>query len=475
MTYDAVVIGAGPNGLVAAVELAHAGRSVVVLEAAERPGGGTRSEELTLPGFVHDVCSAIHPLALASPAMRSLPLVDHGVRWIHPDAPLAHPLDRGAVMMERSLDETARALDHDHDGDGAVWRSVVGRVGIEDHALTDSLLQPMSSLPRRPIRLARFGLTGARSASAIGRRFGGDAGAALLAGLAAHAVLPLGAAGTAGYAMVLAGLGHRVGWPLVEGGSQRLADALVSILEASGGEVRCGVRVSKIDSLPPSTVVLADVSPRDLCAIAGDELPARYRRRLARFRHGPGVFKVDWALAEPVPWKAPEVGRAATVHLGGTIDEIVAAEAEVAAGRHPDRPFVIAAQPSLFDTTRAPAGRHTLWGYCHVPNGSTEDMTERIEAQVERFAPGFRDVILERHTMDTRAVEAHGRNYVGGDINGGAADLGQFVTRPVASWRPWRVPMPGWYLCSASVPPGGGVHGVCGRVAARSALRHELR
>ncbi|TVR28055.1 MAG: NAD(P)/FAD-dependent oxidoreductase [Ilumatobacter sp.] len=477
--YDAVVIGAGPNGLVAAVEIAMAGRSVLVLEAADRPGGGTRTEELTLPGFRHDVCSAIHPMGLASPALRDLPLVDHGLRWVQPDVPLAHPLAGRAAVMERSITATAERLDADAAGDGDAWRSVIGRAVEPGFGLLDDLLAPIS-LPRHPIALARFGLTGIQGSTRVGgRRFEGEEGRALLAGLAAHGIQRLDAPATTGYAMLLGALGHLVGWPLVAGGSQGLADALVSILRAHGGEVRCGHRVGSLGDLPPSRVVLADLTPTQLERIAGDALPARYRRRIGRFRHGPGVFKVDWALDGPVPWSDPQVAGAGTVHVGGTMAEIATAEAEMAAGGHPDRPFVLVAQQSMFDATRAPAGQQALWGYCHVPNGSTVDMTDRIEAQIERFAPGFRDRILARHVMDTRAVEAHGANYIGGDINGGSADIRQYVTRPIVSSRPWRVPTPdldaGWYLCSSSIPPGGGVHGMCGRVAARDALRRELR
>jgi phytoene dehydrogenase-like protein len=469
--YDAVVVGAGPNGLVAAIEIARAGRSVLVVEAADAPGGGCRTEALTLDGFRHDVCSTIHPLGVASPAMRDLPLEEHGVRWIHPDAPLAHPLDGAAAMLERSLDVTETGLGRD----GPAWRSLVRLVTDPGFGLVDSLLDPWA-VPRHPVALARYGLVGIRGSSGLGRRrFEDQSARALFAGLAAHSILPLDAPVTAGYALLLAGLAHLTGWPFPAGGAQRLSDALVSILRSHGGEVECGRRVADAGDLPPSRVVLADVSPRGLVSILGDRLPSRYVRRLDGFRHGPGVFKLDWALDGPVPWSDPSVGRAATVHLGGTADEIAAAEHDVASGRHPERPFVLAAQTSLFDDTRAPQGAHTLWAYCHVPNGSTVDMTDRIEDQVERFAPGFRDRVLARHAMDTRRVEAHGANYVGGDINGGAADLRQFVFRPVVSSRPWIVPVDGWYLCSASVPPGGGVHGMCGRRAARSALRRELR
>jgi phytoene dehydrogenase-like protein len=468
--YDAVVIGSGPNGLVAAIELARGGRSVLVVEAADRWGGGMRTEEVTEPGFHHDICSSIHPLGVASPAMRSLPLEEHGVRWIQPDAPLAHPLAGRAAILERSLEDTAARLGPD----GAAWRSLLGLVARPGSELVDALLDPLS-VPRRPVSMARFGLVGIRGATRVAKRFQGEEASALLAGLAGHSIQPLDAPTTAGFGLLLGGLAHLVGWPFAEGGSQAIADALVSILRSEGGEIETGRPILSIDDLPHSRVVLADTSPAGLLGILGDRAPSAWRRRILRFRHGPGVFKADWAIDGPVPWSDSAVARAATVHVGGTMDEVAAAEADVAAGRHPERPFVLVAQTSLFDATRAPAGQHTLWGYCHVPNGSTVDMTEAIEAQIERFAPGFRDRIVARSTMNTRAVEAHGRNYVGGDINGGAADLRQFVFRPVVAARPWIVPLDGWYLCSSSVPPGGGVHGMCGWRAARSALGRELR
>lgn len=473
--YDAVVIGSGPNGLVAAIDIASTGRSVLVLEAADRPGGGLRTEELTLPGFHHDVCSAIHSLALGSAAMRDLPLEQHGVRWIHPEHALAHPLDGGAAILDRSIDDTAAGLGVD----GDAWRRVMAPLTGPGLGIVDDLLDPIS-VPRHPIGLARFGLTGLQGSTRLGRRrFTEEPARAMFAGLAAHSILRLDAPATSGYAMMLGALAHLVGWPMPEGGAGRVAEAMVAILEERGGRVECGVAVTSADELPSSRVVLADTSPGALVAILGDHAPARYRRRVGRFRHGPGVFKIDWALDGPVPWTDPAVAGAGTVHVGGTAAEVAHSEAEMATGRHPDRPFVLVCQQSVADPTRAPAGKHTLWGYSHVPNGSTVDMTERIESQIERFAPGFRDRVLARHTMDTEAVERHGRNYVGGDINGGAADLGQFVFRPVTSLRPWRVPTPGlaagWYLCSASIPPGGGVHGMCGRRAARSALAHELR
>lgn len=468
--FDAVVIGSGPNGLVAAIEIARAGRSVLVIEGAEQLGGGLRTEELTERGFHHDVCSSIHPLGVASPALRELPMEDHGVRWIQPDAPLAHPLPGRAAVLERSLDATVRRLGDD----GGAWRSLMELVTRPGSDLVDQLLDPFT-LPRHPVALAHYGLTGIRGAAAITRRFDGDEAAALFAGLAGHSIQRLDAPITGGFGMLLGGLAHMVGWPFAERGSQSIADALVSILESHGGKIERGRWISDATEIPAASVVLADTSPAAAVQMLGDRIPARWRRRVDGFRHGPGVFKVDWALDGPVPWADPEVARAATVHVGGTASEIIAAEGEVTAGGHPERPFVLLAQTSLFDQTRAPAGQHTLWGYCHVPNGSTVDMTDAIERQIERFAPGFRDRIIARHTMDTSAVERHNPNYVGGDINGGAADLRQFAFRPVASARPWIIPVDGWYLCSSSIPPGGGVHGMCGRRAARSALARELK
>ncbi len=402
---DAVVVGSGPNGLVAAVTLAAAGWSVLVVESADRPGGGTRSAELMQPGVVHDVCSAIHPLGIASPALRDLPLDDHGLRWVHPEIPLAHPLDRSrTVLLHRSIDDTATHL-----GDDArAYRRLMAPLARSGLDLTDGVLAPLSVPPAHPVALARFGAVGITSANRLARRrFDDDAAQGLFAGLAAHSILSLRSPVTAGYGLMLGVLGHLVGWPMAKGGSQAIADALVSLLESLGGSVECGREVTALAELPPARAVLLDVSPRQVVGIAGDRLPARYRRSLERFRHGPGVCKVDWVLDGPIPWADPDVARSATVHLGGTLAEIVAAEDEVQRGGHPERPFVLLAQQSLFDDTRAPAGVHTGWGYTHVPNGSTVDMTERIEAQVERFAPGFRDCIVDRHTMLPAAMEAH--------------------------------------------------------------------
>ena len=469
--YDAVVVGSGPNGLVAAVTIALTGRRVLVVEAQPTAGGGARSAELTLPGFIHDVCSAIQPLGLGSEAFRSLPLEQHGLRWIHPDAPAAHPLDDRTVMLERSVAATAAGLGID----GRSWTRLFGPFERDGLELVDDVMSPLR-VPRHPIRMARFGLNAMRSAEHIASsRFRDDAAAALFSGLAAHSIMPFDRAFTAGVGMFLGGLAHTVGWPMVQGGSQAISDALIAELRANGGELECNRPVASLDDLPPSTVVLADVSPTGLDSMAGSRLPKRVRRAYRRFRHGPGVFKVDYALSEPVPWSDPATARAGTVHLGGTFAEIAAGEAAVWRGEHPERPFVLVAQQSTFDPSRAPAGQHTLWTYCHVPAGSTVDMTDAIERQLERFAPGFRDTVIARHRAGCADIEAGNANYIGGDIAGGVADLRQLFTRPRVSMRPWTTGVPGLYLCSASTPPGAGVHGMCGLHAARLALRRELR
>jgi phytoene dehydrogenase-like protein len=471
----AVVVGAGPNGLVAAIMLARAGWQVTVFEAAARPGGGTRTEELTLPGVLHDVCSAIHPLAVGSPAFREIashaPLDAHGLEWIHSEVPLAHPLEGGrAAVLHRSVDETADGLGTD----AKAYRRLFGRFVTDGFDLTDGLLSPLSVPPKHPIALARYGAVGILPAHTVARRcFDTDEAQALFAGLAGHSILSLKAPVTAGYGLMLGGLAHLVGWPLARGGSQQIADALVSVLEGLGGQVECDRRIGSLDELPDADAVLLDLTPRQVLAVAGDALSTRYRKALSRYRYGAGVFKLDWALDGPIPWANADCARAATVHLGGTLEQITASEAEVQAGGHPERPYVLLSQPSLFDATRAPAGIQAVWAYCHVPNGSTVDMTDRIEAQVERFAPGFRDRIIGRHAMNTEAVEAHGTNYIGGDINGGVADLRQFVRRPTIGLHPWKTPIDQVYLCSSSTPPGGGVHGMCGWHAAREVMRES--
>ena len=446
---------------------------MTVYEAASRPGGGTRTEELTLPGVLHDVCSAIHPLAVGSPAFRELatasPLDAHGLEWIHSDVPLAHPLDGGrAAVLHRSVDQTADGLGVD----AKAYRRLFGPFVEAGFDLTDGLLSPLTIPPKHPLKLARYGVVGVLPAHTVARRgFDTDQARALFAGLAGHSILSLKAPVTAGYGVMLGVLAHLVGWPMARGGSQQIADALVAVLEGLGGRVECNRRVESLAELPSADAILLDLTPRQVVAIAGDAIPDRYRRALTRFRYGPGIFKLDVALDGPIPWANDDCARAATVHLGGTLEEITASESEVQAGRHPERPYVLLAQQSLFDASRVPDDVQAVWAYCHVPNGSTVDMTDRIEAQIERFAPGFRDRILARHTMDTADVERHDENYVGGDISGGVGDLRQFVRRPTLGLHPWKTPIDGVYLCSSSTPPGGGVHGMCGWHAAHEVMR----
>jgi phytoene dehydrogenase-like protein len=473
---DAVVIGSGPNGLVAAIELARGGRSVVVLEARSTIGGGMRTAELTLPGFLHDVCSACHPMAVVSPVLRSWPLERHGLRWIHPPASAAHPLDdEPAVLLRRALDATAREVDDDTGHDARAWRRLFAPFVREPHELLADLLGPLR-VPAHPVRMARFGLSGLLPATTLLRsRFRGHRARALLAGCAAHSILPLERALTGAVAMIFALTGHVEDWPVAAGGSQAIADALASYFRELGGRIETGVEVRSLADIPPSRVVLFDMSPDQLARIGSGTLPSSYLRRLRRYRYGPGVFKLDYALAGPIPWKDPRCLEASTVHVGGKLDEIAAAEAGVWAGRHAERPFVMVVQQSQFDPSRAPAGRHTGYAYCHVPAGSTLDCTDAIEGQLERFAPGFGDLVLERHRMNTADLHAYNPNIVGGAIGGGASDLTQFFSRPVARLDPYGTPNPAWFLCSASTPPGGGVHGMCGHFAAKSALRRLER
>jgi len=464
-----LVVGTGPNGLAAAVALARAGCRVTAYEAHERIGGGMRSAELTLPGFVHDVCSAIHPMAVASPFFRTLPLERHGLEWIHPDAPLAHPFDDGtAALLERDITATGATLDR---ADARAWAELMAPFVDEWESLFDDALRPIIHLPRHPLLLARLGYHGLRGASRfVHGRFSGDRARALFGGIAAHSLVPLDHPPTAAIGLMLAIAGHAVGWPIARGGSQRIADALASLLRELGGEIVTGRKIHSLDELPPADAVLLDLTTRPALEVAHSRLPRCYRRRLARYRYGPGAFKIDWALSEPIPWKAPECRRAATVHLGGSFAEIAASTKAAWDGELDERPFVILAQPTLFDPTRAPTGRHTAWAYCHVPNGSTADLTHAIEAQVERFAPGFRDTILARSTRNTAEMERENPNQVGGEFNGGAETLFQFVFRPAIRIDPYSTPVAGLYLCSSSTPPGGGVHGMCGYNAARSAL-----
>lgn len=465
--FDAVVVGAGPNGLSAAITLAEAGIRVLVLEARSTIGGGTRTAELTLPGFRHDICSAVHPLGVGSPFFRRVPLDEHGLRWIWPELPLAHPLDNGsAVLLERSVPATADGLG----ADGRAYRRLMERPAADWQKLLDSLLGPMR-VPRHPLALARFAPAVLPAVTLARRAFHGEPARALLAGLAAHITLPLEWATTAAYGLMLGLLGHAVGWPIAQGGSQAIADAMAGYLRSLGGTIETGVHVQSMRELPPARAYLFDVTPRALLSIAGDRLPQRYRVAIGRFRYGQGVFKVDYALLEPVPWRSADARRAGTLHLGGTLDEIALSERAIWAGEHPQRPYVLVSQPSLFDRSRAPEGKHTLWAYCHVPTGSTMDMTERIERQIERFAPGFRDCVLARHTMNTVAYETYNPNFIGGDINAGAQTWRQLFTRPTIRLNPYTTPQPDIFLCSASTPPGGGVHGMCGFHAARAVLK----
>lgn len=462
----AYVIGSGPNGLTAAIVLARAGLPVTLLEAQPSIGGGVRSAELTLPGFVHDICSAVHPLALSSPAFATFPLAQHGLEWIQPPAPLAHPLDDGScVLVDVSVEKTAERLGKDR----AIYRRILDPLVPRWSDLVREILAPMH-MPAHPFLLARFGLLAPWPATVAARTlFHTPAARALFAGVAAHSILPLERPGSAAFGWVLTLAAHAVGWPIPRGGSQRIANALASYFQSLGGTIVPNTTVGSLKELTDASLVLCDVTPRQLLHIAADRLPTHYARKLERYRYGPGVFKMDWALNRPIPWKSPGCARAATVHIGGTLDEIAAAERASWDGAAPDRPFVLLAQPSLFDPTRAPPGKHTAWAYCHVPNGSTIDMSGRIESQIERFAPGFRGTIAARHTMQPADLERHNANLIGGDINGGAADLPQLFLRPTRSL--YRTPVPGLYLCSSSTPPGGGVHGMCGYHAASAALR----
>jgi phytoene dehydrogenase-like protein len=465
---DAVVVGSGPNGLAAALTLARAGHAVEVFEGAPTVGGGTRTEALTLEGFRHDVCAAVHPVLVASPFFRSLDLPALGVVLRQPEVAFAHPLGGGrAAALYRSVDETAAHLG----GDAAAYRQLVGPVVDRLDRIVAYVLGPMRSMPGDPLALARFALVGTPSVRHAARGFSTDAARALLAGAAAHSMEPLTAPLTAAFGLLLTALGHRRGWPVVEGGSAAITEGLAGELRRLGGVVHTGRWITSLAELPAARAVLLDVSPRQFVALAGPRLSRRAARPWARFRPGPGACKVDWALDGPVPWSAEACHRTVTVHVGGTFDEVARAEAAVRSGHHPETPFVLVAQPGVVDPTRAPAGRHTLWGYCHVPNGSGVDMSDRMEAQIERFAPGFRDRVLARTVRIASEAESYNPNLLGGDVNGGAATLRQTVFRPVPRWNPYGTPLAGVYLCSASTPPGGGVHGMCGVSAARVALR----
>lgn len=468
---DACVVGSGPNGLSAAIALSRAGYRVVVLEAAETPGGGMRTEQLTLPGFQHDVCSAVHTTGIVSPFFAELDMAKHGLQWCFPEASAAHPMDDGsAAVLSQSVELTAESLGQD----GPRYRRLLEPFLQRPKELVAELLGPLR-VPKHLFLLLRFGLLGIPSSERLCRRFSGQHAKALVAGCAAHSVLPLDRATTAAVALAFLIIGHVRNWPVVRGGSRELSNALLSILRELGGELRLGTRVRSLDDLPPSRVVLFDTDPRQVAAIAGEALPRSYRQRLERYRYGPGVFKLDYALSESIPWKAEACRLASTVHVGGTFEEIAAAEAAVWEGEHPERPFVMVCQQSEFDSSRAPAGQQTGYAYCHVPAGSNVDMTAAIEAQLERFAPGFRDTILQRSAMTPEGLQGHNANNVGGAITGGVADLFQLFTRPVFRLDPYSTPNPRLFMCSHSTPPGAGVHGMCGYFAAQSALRRLAR
>ena len=470
---DAIVVGSGPNGLAAAITLAREGLSVRVYEASEAPGGGTRSAQLTLPGYVHDVCSTVVATALVSPFFEDLSLSRLGVELAHPEIPAGHALDDRAVLLYRDLAATAEGLGRD----GPAYRRLMEPIveAADAGHLLPWILGPITRFPRHPVAAARFGIPAVASTTLLTRLlYRDEAAKALHGGLSAHAMMPLRQPATASFGLVLALAAHLVGWPVVRGGMQRFADALAMKLRSLGGEIVTGERVDSLDGLPGARAVLLDVTPRAAVSIAGDRLPDRYRRALERFRYGPGVCKVDWALAAPIPWRQAELGRAGTVHLGGGIAELDASERAVHRGRVPERPFVLLVQPTVADPSRAPEGRHIAWAYAHVPSGSEVDISARMEAVIERHAPGFGETVLARAVRTAPEMEAYNANYIGGDINGGLQDLRQVFARPTLRRDPYSTPVGGLYLCSSSTPPGGGVHGMSGHLAARSALRREF-
>ncbi|TVQ02988.1 MAG: NAD(P)/FAD-dependent oxidoreductase [Balneolaceae bacterium] len=468
--YDAIVVGSGPNGLAAGIRLAQEGLSVKIFESEETIGGGLRTKEIIRPGFLHDVCSAIHPMAVASPFMKSLPLQNYGFNWIHPHHPAAHPLDdEPAAILYNDVHETAFHLEDDEKTYLAITRQLIENW----EKLTDDFLGPLR-FPKNPLKLASFGLKGLQPASHFQKKFQTRRAKALFAGMAAHSILPLNSFATSAVALVFFGSAHTGGWPLAKSGSQSLANAMAAHFRSLGGEIETGFEVESISQLPPSQAVLFDLTPLQVARIASERLPHKYKRKLRDYKIGNGVFKIDYILKEPVPWKDHECRRAGTVHVGGTYEEIADSEATMDRNEHSEKPFVLVAQQSLFDETRTPDEKHTLWAYCHVPNGSVVDMTHAIENQIERFAPGFRDVIDESRTMNTLELQHYNANYIGGDITGGRQDITQLFSRPVSLYNPYATPAKGIYFCSSSTPPGGGVHGMCGFHAANLALRKEF-
>jgi phytoene dehydrogenase-like protein len=467
MDYDAVVVGSGPNGLAAAIALQQQGLSVLIIEGRDTIGGGLRSAELTLPRFIHDVCSAIHPMAVLSPFFKTLPLETHGLEYVYPKLSAAHPFDNGeAAVLSQSMHATAALLN----ADANVYKKLVASIVEAWPSIAQDVLAPLG-IPNDPVRYTKFGLNAIRSAHAISKRFSTEKAKGLWAGMAAHSMLPLTNLSSAAIGLVLCSAAHLGGWPIPKGGSQSIANALASYFESIGGKIETGLYISSLEQLPSSKAVLFDVSPKQLFEIAGHKFSTIYNWQLNRYRYGMGVHKVDWALDGPIPFKAEECKLAGTVHLGNTYEEIENSESLTWNGKHVDKPFVLLAQQSLFDSSRAPLGKHTAWAYCHVPNGSSKDMTDAIEKQIERFAPGFRDRILAKSVLNTAALEKYNPNYIGGDINGGAIDIGQLFTRPVLRMSPYRTSAKGIYICSASTPPGGGVHGMCGYHAANRALK----
>ncbi|MFL5787629.1 MAG: phytoene desaturase family protein [Flavisolibacter sp.] len=465
--YDAVVVGSGPNGLAAAITMQQAGLSVLIIEGEDIVGGGTRSAELTLPHFIHDVCSAIHPLAVSSPFFKKLPLEKHGLEFIYPPIQAAHPFDNGsAAVLLKSVNETAQHLGNDKE----VYLKLLGPIVKEWPLLLPEILRPLH-FPKHPLVMAGFGLKAITSALHFSRHFKTTEAKGLWGGMSAHSIQSLSNPATSAFALVLMALGHTYGWPMPKGGSQSIANALVSYFVSLGGIIQTNYFVRSLDQLPSSHALFFDVTPKQLLEIAGQKFSSFYRWQLNNYRYGMGIFKIDWALKEPIPFTSKECRNAGTVHLGNTFEEIAESEFQTSKGKHAEKPFVLLAQQSLFDATRAPAGKHTAWAYCHVPNGSDVDMTERIENQVERFAPGFRDIVLEKHIMNSSMLENYNPNYIGGDINGGIIDARQLFTRPALRFSPYRTSAKGIYICSSSTPPGGGVHGMCGYNAANRALK----